>query len=171
MVEFAVVLPVLLMIILGIIYFGRYEDYSSQATQLAEEGARDAAVNFDPPGTPTLQQYIFAQAQGELSAGSSDVTTPLRVYVYQPNTSPAQTWTVGQEVRVCVLATVTFPTLIAAPAATIAQTATMRIETAAATNPYTAGNVSSSAPAQTSVSPYTAGTPLATIPSKCSQAP
>jgi Flp pilus assembly protein TadG len=166
-VEFAVILPVLLLIILGIVYFGRYETYSSQLNQLAEQGAREAAVNFDPPGTPTLQQYLFAQAQGELANGSSDVTTPLRVYIYQP--ASATSWTAGQAVRVCVLATVTFPTPIGSPPATITQTATMRIDTAAASNPYAAGNVSTSAPVQTSVAPYTAGSPNTAIPSKCSQ--
>jgi len=38
------VLPVLILIILVIVYFGRYEDYANQATQLSEIGVRWAAV-------------------------------------------------------------------------------------------------------------------------------
>ncbi len=63
LVEFAVVLPVLILIILGILYFGRYEDYANQETQLAEEGVRWAAVNNNPSTSgQTLQQYIVSQA-------------------------------------------------------------------------------------------------------------
>ncbi len=140
MVEFAIVLPVLLLIILGILYFGRFEDYANQSTQLAEEGARWAAVNFDPPGTQTLQQYILAQAQPELANGSSDVTKA-QVFVYQPTTVPAQTWKVSQQVRVCVVFKMTFPTPVGTPATTVTKSATMMLEQVAASNPYSAGNV------------------------------
>jgi hypothetical protein len=140
MVEFAIVLPVLLLFVLGILYFGRFEDYANQSTQLAEEGARWAAVNFDPPGTPTLQQYIVSQAQPELANGSSDVTQA-QAWVYQPTTTPIQTWAVGQQVRVCVTFKMIFPTPVGTPATTVTKTATMRLEQVAAANPYSVGNV------------------------------
>lgn len=140
MVEFAIVLPVLIMLILGILYFGRYEDYSNQETQLAESGVRWAAVNNQP--SPTLQSYIQSQAQPELQAGSSDVTAAA-VWIYQPT---GATFAVGQPIRVCVLTTVKFPTPMGTPTTTIAQAATMRIETAASSNPYTAGNPSGTLP-------------------------
>jgi Flp pilus assembly protein TadG len=53
-VEFAIVLPVLMLVILGILYFGRYESYSTQMTQLAEQGARDAAVDYQVPSGTTV---------------------------------------------------------------------------------------------------------------------
>jgi Flp pilus assembly protein TadG len=124
MVEFAIVLPVLLMFILGILYFGRFEDYSNQATQLAEVGARLASVNFNPPGSTTLDQYILSQAQPELQYGSNDVTAA-KVYVYYPTNSSN---TVGSTIRACVVFKMTFPTLVATPTTTVAQVATMRIE-------------------------------------------
>ncbi len=140
MVEFAIVLPVLLLFIVGILYFGRFEDYSNQATQLAEEGARQAAVNFNAPGTGTLQAYIQGQAQPELQAGSSDVTTPAKVFIYYPTGSSN---TVGSTVRACVTFTMSFsPVLkLVNSVVPVTQTATLRIEqlqTAAAWVPDTA---------------------------------
>jgi Flp pilus assembly protein TadG len=136
MVEFAIVLPVLLLFILGIMYFGRFEDYSNQATQLAEEGARQAAVDFNPPGTLSLQQYVLSQAQPELQAGSSDVTSPAKAFIYYPTGSSNA---VGNTVRACITFTMSFsPLLKLAGPVTVTQTATMRIEqlqTAAAWTP------------------------------------
>jgi Flp pilus assembly protein TadG len=139
LVEFAIVLPVLIMIILGILYFGRYENYANQETQLAETAVRYAAVNYQPSGTgcsATLQAYIKCQATSELQNGSSDVTNPLSVWIYQPS---GATYSVGQPVRVCVSATVAFPSPIGTPSATITQSATMRIEQVGSTTtfPYT----------------------------------
>ncbi|MDQ6836113.1 MAG: pilus assembly protein [Actinomycetota bacterium] len=142
MVEFAIVLPVLLLIILGILYFGRYENYSSQETQLVEQGVRWAALNTNP-GTgsgQTLQQYIVAQAQPELRNGSNDVTQSARIWIYQPT---GATYQIGQPIRVCITAVVNFPSPMGTPTATMAQSATMRIEQLASGGyPYTAGNYS-----------------------------
>lgn len=146
LVEFAIVLPVLLMIIMGIVYFGRYEDYNNQATQLVEEGARYAAVDYTP-SSGTLQSYILSQAQPELANGSSDVTSPAKVYVYVPTggSYSSNTYATGGAIRVCVIATVTYPSLITTLTSTLVQTATMRIEQVnqvggSPSNPYTAGN-------------------------------
>lgn len=141
LVEFAIVLPVLLMIIVGIVYFGRYEDYNNQVTQLAEEGARWAAVDYSP-SSGTLQSYVTAQAQPELANGSTDVTGPAKAYVYLPTGSSYAT---GQPIRVCVVATVKYPALITSMTSTLVQAATMRIEqvnqvNGTPTNPYSAGN-------------------------------
>ncbi|HET9102805.1 MAG TPA: TadE/TadG family type IV pilus assembly protein [Solirubrobacteraceae bacterium] len=124
-VEFAVVLPVFLLILMGILYFGRYENYANQATQLSEEGARWAAVNTNPgaSASQTLQQYIASQATGELASGSSDVTSPLKAYIYNP-TGQSST------VRVCVTATVIFSTPAFSANYVITETSSMHIEQA-----------------------------------------
>ena len=135
-VEFAVVLPVLVLIIMGILYFGRYMEYSNQMTQLAEEGARWASVDYESPGT--LQTYITSQAQGELLNGSSDVSTPLATYIYYPASDVKTGGTdnvVGNAIRVCVVATVKYPFL--GLTSTIEQNATMRVETLADTGSFT----------------------------------
>jgi Flp pilus assembly protein TadG len=123
LVEFAIVLPVLVLIILGILYFGRYEDYANQETQLAEEGVRWAAVANNPSTTgQTLQNYILSQAQPELRNGDSDVTAA-KVYIYYPTGSGN---TVGNPIRVCVVSTFQLPFL--STSETVAQTGTMRVE-------------------------------------------
>ena len=128
--EFAVVLPVLMLIIVGILTFGRYMNYSNQETQLASQAARWAAVNVDPSGTQTLQTFVQSQTTGELENGSSDVTSPAHVYLYYPSSDPGGV--IGHEVRACVVATVKLlPMLGAVTSATLAESATMRIEQAA----------------------------------------
>lgn len=128
LVEFAIVMPVLILIILGILYFGRYEDYANQETQLAEQGVRFAAVNNNPASGQTLQAYVQSQAQPELANGSSDVTQA-QVYLYYPSGSSN---TVGNPVTACVLTTVTYPFFgLSNATQTVAQSATMRIEVAA----------------------------------------
>lgn len=129
------ILPVLLLIIMGILYFGRYENYSNQETQLAGQGARLAAVDVNPTTShQTLQQYVAAQASAELTNGSSDVTSPVKVYIYllPSGQTPA--------VRVCVVSTVTYPLLLGVARTTqvMAESAAMRVEYTGAPTNYTA---------------------------------
>jgi Flp pilus assembly protein TadG len=144
LVEFAVVLPVLLLIILGILYFGRYENYSNAMTQLAEEAARAASVDSGSTSGQALATSIQAQAPPELQAGSSDVTGKAVVYIYYPTGSTYNT--VGGSIRVCVVSTVTYPLLLGITSAsqTLAEDATMRIEVASSVN-LTASNVAAGA--------------------------
>jgi len=50
-VEFALVAPLLFLIVFGVIEFGRVLNAYNQLTQLAGQGARAAAVNRNPDGT------------------------------------------------------------------------------------------------------------------------
>jgi len=81
-VEFALILPLLMLIVLAIFDFGRALNYWADTTHLASEGARLAAVDRIPTGT-SLQQYIRDQADsGELrDGGSMSVADPLEVCV------------------------------------------------------------------------------------------
>jgi Flp pilus assembly protein TadG len=143
LVEFAVVLPVLMLIIMGIIFFGRYESYSNQMTQLAEIGARNAAVDYTP-SSGTLAAYIASQATGELGGAGSQDVSPLtvRVQCYASSGSTATSCTAGGSVKVCTTATVQFP-FLSVKAGTIAQRATMLVEQAGESSSTT----SASAPA------------------------
>src|SRR5437763_13482761 len=73
LIEFAVVLPLLLLILMGIIYFGRYLSYNNNATQLASSAARWAAINVNPGASSSLslQNYVAHQASPELANGSN----------------------------------------------------------------------------------------------------
>ena len=137
LVEFAIVLPVLVAIILGILYFSRYEDYSNQETQLAEQAVRYAAVDHNPSSTLTLQSYVKTLAQPELQYGSNDVS-PVKVYIYDPTGS---TGAVGDTVRACVVTTLQFP--MGLGAGTLAQNATMRVEQAQTSAQWTPDSTSS----------------------------
>ena len=75
--ELALVLPVLLLLILGMVDFGKAVNYWIDETHLSNEGARFAAVNSNPGSGAgqTLQQYLLGQTetreeQGCLSGGS-----------------------------------------------------------------------------------------------------
>src|SRR5687768_11117207 len=61
MVEFALVLPLLLVLVFGMLEFGKAFNYWIDTTHLANEGARWAVVNQNP-GTGTLQEYVKGRA-------------------------------------------------------------------------------------------------------------
>jgi Flp pilus assembly protein TadG len=101
LVEFALVLPVLLVLLFGMLDFGKAFNYWIDATHLANEGARWAVVNKNP-GTGSLQQYIRSQANTPefRDGGSSSVPTAVQVCVSFPN----GTQNVGDPVHVEVKA-------------------------------------------------------------------
>lgn len=124
--EFAFVLPLLLLILMGIIYYGRYINYANDETQLASSAARWAALNNNPGSGSglTLQKYVAQQAAPGLTNGSSDVS-PVQVYIYYPSGSTGQ---YGQPVRACVTNNVNFIPILGVSSSTIVQTATMSVE-------------------------------------------
>lgn len=112
MVEFALVLPILLLLALGIVDFGRAINYWNDTNQLAGDGARFAAVNTNPGesmATPIndFREWIRSQAEtGELRDGtlaggqpSESVQQPLRVCIESPTGAPL---TVGNPIRIRV---------------------------------------------------------------------
>ena len=139
LVEFALVLPLLLVLLFGMLDFGRAFNYWIDSTHLANEGARWAVVNKNP-GAGTLQQYLQQQADtSELrDGGSSSVPDPMQVCVSFPNGS-----VVGEPVK--VTASVTYHWLpflgkhIGVLNTTVTGSSIMRLE-AAPTN-YSAGCV------------------------------
>jgi Flp pilus assembly protein TadG len=71
-VAFALVLPILMLVVVAILDFGRALNYWADTTHLSAEGARLAAVDRIPDGT-SLQEYIRTQADsGELRDGGSE---------------------------------------------------------------------------------------------------
>ena len=124
MVEMALVLPILLFLVLGIVDFGRAINYWNDANQLAADGARFAAVDKNPgEDTATnadndFRHWIRIQADtDELRDGtvadpdnpgstkpSQSTTGPLRVCVGKPGqgTLAEGDLTVGKPVEVVV---------------------------------------------------------------------
>lgn len=75
LVEFALVVPILLLLVIGIFDFGQALNYYNQESQLVGQGARAAAVNrcpdgsaiASPPGTCIQTQLAETYANGALN--------------------------------------------------------------------------------------------------------
>jgi Flp pilus assembly protein TadG len=136
LVEFALVLPMLVLLLFGIVDFGRALSYWLDEKHLAHETARFAAVARNPgagAGT-SLQRYVHDQAEtSEMRDGGTDsVPSPgLRVCII----FPSGTSNVGDPVKVTT--TVRFHWLQAlgldATETTLTASSTQRIEVAPGT--------------------------------------
>jgi Flp pilus assembly protein TadG len=146
MVEFGLVVSVLMLIVVGILFFGRFLNYSIDETHLANEAARWAAVNVNPGSTSgrscsSLQSCVQVQANStELRSGSTDVTntagnSPQGAQVCV--TFPNGTTNIGDPVQVTVTANFHFLPVLGVPTIHVPESATLRLE-AVPTN-YTAG--------------------------------
>lgn len=137
LVEFALVLPVLLLAVVGILSFGRAMNYDEQATHLANLVARAAAVDQVPPSATgqTLLQWVRSQADSpELANGTGAVTDALQVCVSTPNGTD-----VGSDITIKTWFTFSWlPILKVGPNTTVTRSATMRIEVPP-TDPFFAG--------------------------------
>lgn len=142
LVEFALVLPLLLILALGMLDFGRAFNYWIDSTHLANLAARHATVNRNPGSASslTLQRFIELQAStAELREGSSQ-QTPVDVCL----SFPAGAANVGDPVKVTVSSAWSWLGFLVdqaglAPSVAIRGSATMRLE-AKPTN-YVAGCV------------------------------
>lgn len=138
LVEFALVLPLLLLILFGMLEFGKAFNYWIDQTHLANEGARWAAVDKNPGGG-SLQEYIASQANtSELRDGGTDsVPGAIEICIDFPN----GTSQVGDPVRVTASAAYNWlPFLgdrVGVSSTAISASATMRLE--AVPSAYSAG--------------------------------
>jgi Flp pilus assembly protein TadG len=132
-VEFALVLPLFMLLVLGMVDFGKGFNYWIDQTHLANQGARFAVVNKNPgeAAGDTLQEYIRKHANtGELAnGGTNSVADPLVVCIEFPEGEPAAA---GDPVTVRVSTTYNWmPFLdvnLGFTAVTVSGTATMRLE-------------------------------------------
>ena len=109
--EFALVLPLLLLLLLGLIDFGKAINYWIDETHLANEGARWAAVNNNPGSGSglTLQQYILGQVDTAELAGQVQGTQQtahaanVKICFYKASDGTSETTgSVGDTVEVLV---------------------------------------------------------------------
>lgn len=144
MVEMALVLPILLLLVLGIVDFGRAINYWNDENQIAEVAARYVAVGTQPDWTKfptkgsctqpsslsTLVTYEACLSAPELANGSGSVTATPTVNVCYPTNQP------GQPVRVTITATYHWLPFLSRtfvqPSSSISGSATMRLENAIA---------------------------------------
>src|SRR5207247_6753449 len=88
LVEFALVIPLLLLVLFAVLDFAKAFNYWIDETHLANEAARWAVVNNNP-GSGTLQQWTLSQADtGELrNGGTAAVPTQEQVCIRFPSNS------------------------------------------------------------------------------------
>ena len=137
LVEFAMVLPILVVLIMAIMWFGRAFNYWIDETHLANEAARYAVVNKNPGPAATLQESVRSQADSsELkNGGSSTVGSPSQLCIDFPN----GTSNVGDPVRATMTVKFNWLPILDLPVtqSTISSSATMRLE--APPSNYSAG--------------------------------
>lgn len=142
LVEFALVLPLLLLVVLGIADFGRALGYKDDMTHLANAAARYAAVNSSPNGQ--LGTYITGTAPSGLQPLITQVT-----FNFDAGLNPNHC--IGNPVTVTVRASYPWLHFLSAKHAapslssTMTSTSTMRLEKnydsfIPANNAYTATN-------------------------------
>ncbi len=135
-VEFALVAPILLLMLIGMLEFGKAFNYWIDETHLAASGARWAVVNNWPgKGTTPLSQYIQQQADTrELkNGGTTSVPSKARVCISFPPVGHTTPQT-GDPVKVTVSVAYHWLPLIgqkiSTASSTIIGSATMRLEAA-----------------------------------------
>lgn len=132
LVEFALILPLLLVLLFGMLDFGKAYNYWIDSTHLSATGARWAAVNKNPGDGAglSLQEAIRDQADtAELrEGGTGAVADPLQVCVSFPN----GTSNVGDPVEVTVSTEYNFLNYLqvntGVTSKTITGSSTMRLE-------------------------------------------
>jgi hypothetical protein len=152
-VEFAIVAPMALVLILGVVDLGRATSYWLDSSHLANVGARAAAVNGCPPAPPPsppgcvdpsapdgLPKALWIQAE------SPQLRDKLTVCIWDLDPSGAtrasgSAWLKKDEIRVTVRSKFTFiPFLKLADIPAVTGRSSMRLETdwstSPATNPY-----------------------------------
>ena len=129
LVEFALVVPIFLVLLLGMFDMGKVFNYWIDTTHLSHEGVRYAAVDKNPGPGATLAESIRLRADtDELKNGGNSVAGPAKVCIDFPDGSSQ----VGDAVRVKIEFTYEFLGYLAdhtgVAEKTLTQESTMRIE-------------------------------------------
>ena len=120
MVEFALVLPIFLLLVAGLLGFGRVFFYWIEANHLANETARWAVVDSNPYPGESLQQHAARSTTEEF-------LRDVAVCIDFPGTSFASVG-IGDPVRVRVEKPFSFTPLLGLGSIQIKGSATMRVE-------------------------------------------
>jgi hypothetical protein len=126
MTEFALIAPVFLLLIVGLLVFGRLFFYWMESNHLASETARWAAIDHNPyqPQGQTLQEHAKESATKEFS---DKAVVCIEFPDVTPNLNPPDVPAVGERVRVSVELPLTFAEFFGFDVS-IHGTSTMRIE-------------------------------------------
>jgi hypothetical protein len=119
-VELALILPIVLFLLLGVVDLGKAISYWLDSSHIANEGARYAVVGSCPGGCafPTLASALRNQAE------TSELKNGTTVCVKYPDLSGAM----GKRVQVTVSSTYSFLSILHLASITITGKSTMKIE-------------------------------------------
>jgi Flp pilus assembly protein TadG len=144
LVEFALVVPLVMLLILGIVDFGLAYNYKNDTTHLANEAARFAVVDACTPcGGQTIQQFVKSDADSaDLENGTGQIQPPgvtIRLcFVQRPAGSPllgtGPYGKVGDALEATATATYRFLPYLSLADASIVGRATQRVEVPYGTN-------------------------------------
>ncbi len=118
MTEFALILPIFMVIVAGMLGFGRVFFYWIQANHVANETARWAIVDRNPYNPTTLQQHAANSATVEFAQGAQQTT----VCITRNGTD------LGDPLEVTVAKPFTFVPILGIGKITIRASSTMRVE-------------------------------------------
>jgi Flp pilus assembly protein TadG len=135
-VEFALLLPVLLLVLLGMLDFGRAVNYYNTLTELAAEGARSAAVNVNPDGTAVSGTSIQNQIKCQAVSKELRSSGTFHVNIASGTGGPAPL-SAGTPVKVQATYSFSFIPLLKLASVNLVGSATMRVEQKST---YTLGN-------------------------------
>jgi hypothetical protein len=127
--EFALVIPVLALVLFAVVHFGKAFNYWNDATHISAEGARYAAVNGKPfPSDPaSLQAQLLGQSTNELRNGGTDsIPAGAEVCIDFPDGIAQR----GHPVRVTMHFTYSWMPLLGLDDTPVTSTSVMRLETA-----------------------------------------
>jgi hypothetical protein len=136
LVELALILPILVILVLGIVDFGKAYSYKNDETHLANAAGRYSSLNSFPAGFTgqnAIRDYVISTAPGELKNGSGSIKPP-GVTITFTFTDGAAKHCKGDPVKVTVKAHydwlhfLTLKGALPSPGADITSTATMRLE-------------------------------------------
>ena len=137
-VEFALVIPLLMALVLGIIDYGLWFNDSISVRQGVREAARKAAVQTAFPGCGTNGMTSAACGAKQMSVTSGG-TPSARILVAKASDGTAGTWAKGELVVVCVAVQATsFTRFVPLPASGVIRSKTvMSIENGTPPTPAT----------------------------------
>jgi len=135
LVEFALILPLFLMIVVGAIQFGVALNFWFDLQRLANQGARSAAVNCgagtNQCGPTTLETYLGRKTtstpEGQVVSGGNDPTVEV-CYVPPSPLPPSWTPSAGDAVRVSLKERYRLQAIAGLAKIDLAAKATMRLE-------------------------------------------
>lgn len=138
LVEFALILPILLTLVLGIFDFGTAYNYQNDMSQLANEAARYASVgncNGCVHGAPSTEIPAIVKQDGD-TAALRDPSTGVTIRIFFPGTSNG---CLGDAVEAIVTKSYTWVPYLKLVNTTITASATMRLDSPydSTKSPYT----------------------------------